>query len=376
MSEEPQDDDNEPEEAASDPPDVAEEDARDAHGGDDAADDPDHGKLVHLPIRVTPAYDLSGILNPEFSKLVLAALPDMSKIVLKLPDLSAFMPNINLSERIIPALELSGLIPKIDYSSLFPKIELAGPILNFSTFVPKLTLPDIAPAFASIAPALASMLEQLRETQPPNWSDDIDLEQVLAVIQEDGLPLVWLPRAEIVAEVLDVPNRAARVEVLLRHADELIVDCRAVLAAVGHETLAGQLPLAARAVDALEAGHHEAAQALAVVVTETAVARAISGKYENVKKQVLFDPDLVPYTEMRLRAALAPIGPFYTTWYASSGTPAPEALSRHVTVHQADHTHYTEGNAMVAVLLATSVLRALQELHELAEASENDAQSA
>lgn len=376
MSEEPQDDDNEPEDAASDLPDVAEEDARDAHGGDDAADDPDHGKLVHLPIRVTPAYDLSGILNPEFSKLVLAALPDMSKIVLKLPDLSAFMPNINLSERIIPALELSGLIPKIDYSSLFPKIELAGPILNFSTFVPKLTLPDIAPAFASIAPALASMLEQLRETQPPNWSDDIDLEQVLAVIQEDGLPLVWLPRAEIVAEVLDVPNRAARVEVLLRHADELIVDCRAVLAAVGHETLAGQLPLAARAVDALEAGHHEAAQALAVVVTETAVARAISGKYENVKKQVLFDPDLVPYTEMRLRAALVPIGPFYTTWYASSGTPAPEALSRHVTVHQADHTHYTEGNAMVAVLLATSVLRALQELHELAEASENDAQSA
>lgn len=376
MPEEPQDDDNEPEEAASDLPDAAEEDARDVHEGDDAADDPDHGKLVHLPIRVTPAYDLSGILNPEFSKLVRAVLPDMSKIVLKLPDLSAFMPNINLSERIIPALELSGLIPKIDYASLFPKIELAGPILNFSTFVPRLALPDIAPVFASIAPALSSMLERLRETRPPNWSDDIDLEQVLAVIQEDGLPLVWLPRAEIVAEVLDVPSRAARVEVLLRHADELIVDCRAVLAAVGHETLAGQLPLAVRAVDALEAGHHEAAQALAVVVTETAVARAISGKYEDVKKQVLFDPDLVPYTEMRLRAALAPIGPFYTSWYASSGTPAPEALSRHVTVHQADHTHYTEGNAMVAVLLATSVLRALQELQELAEASENDAQSA
>jgi hypothetical protein len=371
MPEEPQDHDNKPEEAASDLPDGAEEEAaRDAHEGDDAADDPDHGKLVHLPIRVTPVYDLSGILDlPDFSKLVLAALPDLSKIVLKLPDLSAFMPNINLSERIIPALELSGLVPKIDYASLFPKIELTGPVLKFSTSIPKLTLPDIGPV-------LALMLEQLRETQPPNWSDDIDLEQVLAVIQEDGLPLVWLPRAEIIAEVLDAPNRAARVEVLLRHADELIVDCREVLAAVRHETLTGQLPLAGRAVDALEAGHHEAAQALAVVVTETAVARAIRGKYEDVKSQVLFDPDLVPYTEMRLRAALAPIGPFYTTWYASSGTPAPEALSRHVTVHQADHTHYTEGNALVAVLLATSVLRALQELQELAEASEDDAQSA
>ena len=378
MPGEPQDDHNELEEAASELPDGAEEkDSRDAHEGDNAADDPDQGKLVHLPIRVTPVCDLSGILNlPDFSKLVLPALPDLSKIVLKLPNLSAFMPNINLLERVIPALELSGLAPEMDYASFFPKIELAGPILHFSTFVPKLVFPDIGPALASIEPALASMLEQLRETQPPNWSADIDLEQVLAAIQEDGLPLVWLPRAEIVAELLDVSSRAARVEVLLSHADELITDCREVLATVRHETLAGQLPLVGRAVDALEAGHHEAAQALAVVVTETAVAHAISGKYEDVKKQVLFDPDLVPYTEMRLRAALAPIGPFYATWYASSGTPVPEALSRHVTVHQADHTHYTEGNAMVAVLLATSVLRALQELQELAEASEDDAQSA
>jgi hypothetical protein len=43
-----------------------------------------------------------------------------------------------------------------------------------------------------------------------------------------------------------------------------------------------------------------------------------------------------------------------------------------VTVHQADHGHYTEGNAVVAILLAASVLRALQELQDLAEASDVD----
>jgi hypothetical protein len=219
------------------------------------------------------------------------------------------------------------------------------------------------------------LLEQLRESQPPNWPNDIRLEQALAVIQEDGLLLVWVPRAEIVAEVLEVVDGAAGVEVLLRHADELIADCREVLAAVRHETLAGQLPLAKRAVDAHRLVTMRRPRRSPFVVTETAVTRAINGKYEKVK-QVLFDPDLVPYTELRLRAALAPIGPFYTTWYANSGTPAPEALSRHVTVHQADQTHYTKGNAMVAVLLASSVLRALQELQELAEASEDYAHSA
>jgi hypothetical protein len=72
----------------------------------------------------------------------------------------------------------------------------------------------------------------------------------------------------------------------------------------------------------------------------------------------------VPLRQLRVKAALAPIGPFYTAWYPSSGSPAPEALSRHVTIHQADQQHYTSGNAAVAVLLITSVLRALQELAE------------
>jgi len=46
-----------------------------------------------------------------------------------------------------------------------------------------------------------------------------------------------------------------------------------------------------------------------------------------------------------------------------------------VTVHQADHTYYTNGNTPVVVLLATSVLRAPQELQERAETSEDETQS-
>ena len=208
----------------------------------------------------------------------------------------------------------------------------------------------------------------------PYWRADID--KIISIIQNDGLPLVWVPRAQIVTEVLAASGPAARVRVLIDHANEVVEDCDIVLGAVTHSSLAGQVPLAKRAVDAFSSGHHEAAQALAVVVTETAVARAISDKYKKVKSQVLFDPNLVPYTELRLRAALAPIDPFYTAWYATSGAPAPQALSRHVTVHQADHNHFTHGNAAVAIMLATSVLRALQELQELAEASEAERHNA
>ena len=72
-------------------------------------------------------------------------------------------------------------------------------------------------------------------------------------------------------------------------------------------------------------------------------------------------------SELRLRLALAPTGQFYTSWYPSSGTPQPDSLSRHVSVHQADPSHYTRANATVAVMLVASVLRALQEFQEVAD---------
>lgn len=226
-----------------------------------------------------------------------------------------------------------------------------------------------------IGPAFARIFDAIREKYPPNWPTDIDLERVTSVVRDDGLPIVWVPRAEIVKMLLAAEDRSARVDVLLGHIPELIADSRNVLSQVSHCALADQVSLASRALKAFEDGHHEAAQALAVTVTETAVARALGKKYSDVVEKVAFDPEYVTFAQLRLQAALAPIGSFYTPWYPSSGTPPPTALSRHVTVHQADLRHYTHENAIVAVLLVASVLRALQEFQELSDASEEDEQN-
>lgn len=346
------------------------EDSRTAGDGPESLDGEDSGDgedQIPRPYAFSPLanIDLSSILNiGKFSELILSHAPDMSKLM---PDVShlfppsTMLPLARFEELVLPALRISELAPKIDYASFFPKIELP----DFTSHITR-SLPPLPP----LSPALMAMLERLRESLPPNWPSDIDIENVTTIVQDDGLPLVWVPRAAIVTELLAAPDRAARIDILLSHTDELAEDCRTVLGDVSHESLSGQLPLAVKALDAYEEGHYEAAQALAVTITETAVARALGNKYAEVKQKVLFDPEFVRFTDMRLRAALAPIGPFYTTWYASSGTPVPAALSRHVTVHQADRQHYTRGNATVAVLLVTSVLRALQELQELAEASE------
>jgi uncharacterized protein (UPF0147 family) len=232
------------------------------------------------------------------------------------------------------------------------------------------------PQFESLKETMARFAERLREALPPNWPEDFNIDEMLTVIEDDGIPLVWVPRSGLVTELLGAADRAERLSILLHHEAEVIADCREVLADVSSQVLTGQVPLAYRALDAFEAGQHEAAQALAVVVTETAVARWLGRSYDNIIESVAFDMDS-PFMEVRVRAALAPIGPFYTAWWPSSGDPAPTELSRHVSVHQADSSHYTDGNGFVAVMLASSVLRALQEIDDLSDpepSSEGQAQ--
>ncbi|MBC9005073.1 hypothetical protein H9X94_24320 [Micromonospora aurantiaca] len=203
---------------------------------------------------------------------------------------------------------------------------------------------------------------------PPNWprDPDLDLNHVFAVIQDEGVPLVWVPRVDIVKDVLAAPDRDARVKILLGRSSDVMQDCRDTLSTINHPDLSNQLPLANKVIDAFENGHAEAAQALAVVVTETVVSRTIDKSYKKVRDLVkVEDPDDLAMGELRIKAALAPIGPFYVSWYPSMGSPAPTELSRHVTVHQADFEHYTSGNAIIAVMLVTSVLRAVQEFLEL-----------
>ncbi|CAN7367456.1 hypothetical protein [Knoellia sp. LjRoot47] len=209
----------------------------------------------------------------------------------------------------------------------------------------------------------SALVERIRRWLPENWSAGVDESAILQIVSEDGLPCVWVPRADILDEVIAAPDRGARVQVLLRHRSEVLDDCGQVLTDVDHDSLAGQRPLADAALRAMREGHDESAQALAVAVTDTVICRLMEGVggYKRISQIVVADLDLISLVDLRVRAALAPIARFFASWYVTDGTPPPEALSRHVTFHNADATHYTPGNALIATMLMTSVLRAAQE---------------
>ncbi|SHG92382.1 hypothetical protein SAMN05444351_3668 [Geodermatophilus nigrescens] len=229
-----------------------------------------------------------------------------------------------------------------------------------------LDLRPLLPAF-EFPPELVERLRRWAGYRPSNWPPGVDVDRMTTAITVDGIPLVWAPREDVVADVLNATDWTARVAVLVEHQDAVIEDCQAVLDEVTSPTYEGKVLLARQALNALKAGHPQPAQALAVVVTESAVARAIHPTYDRVKNKVrLADLEDVHIYELRLRAALAPLHRFYTEW-TEGKTPGdmPKALSRHVTVHSAAPEHFTEANAVLAVLTASTVLRALQELEEV-----------
>lgn len=219
------------------------------------------------------------------------------------------------------------------------------------------------------------LLEALKTRLPPNWPPDIEITDAFAILQNEGLPLVWVPRQSIVEKMLAMPNKAARVELLRSKRAEIIRDCEEVLADISHGKLLGQLPLVKKALEAYKDGHDEAAQALAVLASDTAVWDITQVGYKKMRRLVSFDLATTSYRRMRLEAALAPAQQFYTEWDRDKGEIPPEDLSRHVTVHKADTDHYTPANALIAVLLATSVMRGLQEFYELSDKREAQGES-
>jgi hypothetical protein len=78
-----------------------------------------------------------------------------------------------------------------------------------------------------------------------------------------------------------------------------------------------------------------------------------------------FDDELLD-----LALALRPVVSFLAEWRPSDHSkPKPKRLSRHLSVHGASPEHFSEGNATLAVMLATSLLIGLSEGENLIDAN-------
>lgn len=123
--------------------------------------------------------------------------------------------------------------------------------------------------FARLAVPPLIKLDIPTDWYPSNWGEVPDIGSVVGITLDEGVPLVWVPRAAIVAELVAAPDADARDRLLVSLLNEIAEDCTAVLGEITAPELRPLGEVAVDAVAALRCGHRPSAHALAGNVFDT-----------------------------------------------------------------------------------------------------------
>lgn len=208
---------------------------------------------------------------------------------------------------------------------------------------------------------LGPSLERLRLSfYPPNLRpiEGLGWENVESVVMVDGIALYGVPRTSIAEALIRADSAAKRRAILGRRWKAISADCRAALEGCETEAVAPYVPMALRALEALEAGHTEAAQALAGSLLDFMV-----NTYFGTDRY-LYTPDKMgkrtnaAYDEFTAHEyiALAPIWQAWQKFFPDEGLPVPHTFSRNATAHTVSTKQYTHRNAVQSLMIASSLI--------------------
>lgn len=203
----------------------------------------------------------------------------------------------------------------------------------------------------------------IRNAQPSNWPEDAyrSYETIKEVLETDGIPIVHVPRAEIVAQLFGETSFDDRMRIIEDRADDIAHDCGAALPGKFHSEIEKQGPLALEAIESYVAGRYASAQALAVAVCDTYLKTYLGGRYKAMIETVKLEKadDLPAQFAFNFSYAFGPVASFLTEWFPDGNTAPPTKLSRHVSIHNASTDHMTKLNATIAIMLVTSLTVAI-----------------
>ncbi|MCP2097300.1 hypothetical protein LV78_005290 [Actinosynnema pretiosum] len=188
--------------------------------------------------------------------------------------------------------------------------------------------------------------------------ENLKFEQVEVVVMADGIPLYGIPRASTAEELILAGSASKRRMLLEKHWKSISEDCRELAKACTTAFAAPYVPFVFAALDALDAGHVAAAQALASSLVDTLVVVHFG---EDRKK---YTPDRSgkrtagAYGDLEIREfmAFAPLWQAYQQFFAKDGDPVPEVYNRHATAHTVSSRQYNMCNAVQALMFVCSML--------------------
>lgn len=216
---------------------------------------------------------------------------------------------------------------------------------------------------AQMAPALARLNETIQNLFPPNWGDarPRDWDEFKDMLAHEGIPVLWVPGPKIIAAIFEAEAPAERRRVISRRWKGIVTDCERVLEGVTHGHLADERGFALDCVRALRDGHVAPAQALASNLLDSVMQRFISKNFRRELTNNEFKDNGVTFDfddySFRLALTFAPVWCAHAKYKPWEGDPIPSDYVRHASVHGVSRRQYKRINAVIALMLVTSVIK-------------------
>lgn len=216
-----------------------------------------------------------------------------------------------------------------------------------------------------LAPTLANLK---RSFYPENLQpiDGLRFESVEEIVMSDGIPLYGVPRTSIAQALLEADGRGRRREILGRRWRSISEDCRVVLDSCQSLATKAFRDSARAALDALDAGYYQAAQALAGSIIDAILNMYFGSERTKYTPHPAGKRTTAAYEEFGSRQfiAFAPIWTTYQQFHVNQGDSIPSTFSRNATAHTVSPRQYNRRNAIQGLMVACSLILRVHEEHE------------
>lgn len=228
---------------------------------------------------------------------------------------------------------------------------------------------DFIGKITELAQTIAKAGQEASRHFPDNWPPG-KLKECIALC-ESGMPIVFIPRAELVSKLAAIKDTAAQKRFLLKHDKEIIDECRQKIAQVtilpkdfqAHSTAS---------LDAYESGNYRAAQSTACVTLDALLPLLLdmrqaykTNKGKLAERQVrelsqklatdLMRKPLTADTTLYAIACFPLLAGALDSFQIGDRQSYKKHFNRHMTTHTVNHMQYKQSNALIALMTVTSL---------------------
>jgi hypothetical protein len=219
----------------------------------------------------------------------------------------------------------------------------------------------------SYAPQWERIFESIRDFQsrifPENWEgvNRPGISEFESLLIDEGIALMWVPGPKTIQALLDASTAAERRRIISRRWKGIVTDCEVVLSDVTHPSLQEPKKFGLDCVRALQEGHTAPAQALAGNLLDS----VLRSNFDNADRLKItrnnFKQNGVRFNldDYKIRAAFtfAPVWCAHAKYKTEDGDPIPRTFGRHPTTHAVSLAQYSRINAVMGLMLVTSVIK-------------------